>query len=99
MDVKDLGQLKEMQKRLLKKQCDLDIQKAMVKAFIKKEESKKLTLTDVVKTLPNKNAAICEGYNKASMQDYQNRNILGHKDKDNYYSGWMDCYDWISKGN
>jgi len=47
MDIKDLGQLKEMQKRLLKKQCDLDIQKAMVKAFIKKEESKKLTLTDV----------------------------------------------------
>ena len=43
MDIKDLGQLKEMQKRLLKKQCDLDIQKAMVKAFIKKEESKKLT--------------------------------------------------------
>ena len=37
-----------MQKRLLKKQCDLDIQKAMVKAFIKKEESKKLTSTDVI---------------------------------------------------
>ena len=50
MDIKDLGQLKEMQKRLLKKQCDLDIQKAMVKAFIKKEESKKLTLTDVLKS-------------------------------------------------
>lgn len=50
-------------------------------------------------TLPNKNATICEGYNKAKMQDYENRNVLRHKDQDDYYSGWMDCYDWISKGN
>jgi len=50
-------------------------------------------------TLPNKDATICEGYNKARMQDYKNRNVLRHKDQDDYYSGWMDCYDWISKGN
>ena len=50
-------------------------------------------------TLPNKDATICEGYNKAKMQDYENRNVLRHKDQDDYYSGWMDCYDWISKGN
>ena len=50
-------------------------------------------------TLPNKDATICEGYNKAKMQDYKNRNVLRHKDQDDYYSGWMDCYDWISKGN
>lgn len=50
-------------------------------------------------TLPNKDATICEGYNKAKKQDYQNRNVLRHKDQDDYYSGWMDCYDWISKGN
>ena len=31
-----LEQLQEMQKDLFKKQCDLDIQKAMVKHFIKK---------------------------------------------------------------
>tara|TARA_B110001450_G_scaffold194928_1_gene183207 strand:+ start:957 stop:1211 length:255 start_codon:yes stop_codon:yes gene_type:complete len=61
--------------------------------------NKLLDLYSVSITLPNKNATICEGYNKAKMQDYQNRNVLRHKDKDDYYSGWMDCYDWISKGN
>ena len=44
----DLEQLEEMQKELFKQQCDLDIQKAMVKHFIKKEKDKQLTLTDVV---------------------------------------------------
>lgn len=58
-----------------------------------------LNLYNVSITLPNKDATICEGYNKAKMQDYQNRNVLRHKDQDDYYSGWMDCYDWISKGN
>jgi len=43
----NLEQLEEMQKELFKQQCDLDIQKAMVKHFIKKEKVKKLTLTDV----------------------------------------------------
>lgn len=56
-------------------------------------------LYNVSITLPNKDSTICEGYNKAKMQDYQNRNVLRHKDQDDYYSGWMDCYDWISKGN
>lgn len=45
----NLEQLEEMQKELFKQQCDLDIQKAMVKHFIKKEKDKQLTLTDVVK--------------------------------------------------
>ena len=43
----DLEQLEEMQKELFRQQCDLDIQKAMVKHFIKKEKAKQLTLTDV----------------------------------------------------
>ena len=60
---------------------------------------KLFAIPDVSITLPNKDATICEGYNKAKMQDYQNRNVLRHKDQDDYYSGWMDCYDWISKGN
>lgn len=61
--------------------------------------SKQLNITDVNELLPNKDATICEGYNKAKMQDYKNRNVLRHKDQDDYYSGWMDCYDWISEGN
>jgi hypothetical protein len=43
----NLEHLEEMQKDLFRKQCDLDIQKAMVKHFIKKEKAKQLTLTDV----------------------------------------------------
>ena len=49
----NLEQLEEMQKELFKKQCDLDIQKAMVKHFIDKGKAKQLTLTDVVKSLPH----------------------------------------------
>ena len=41
----NLEQLEEMQKELFRQQCDLDIQKAMVKHFIKKEKDKQLTLT------------------------------------------------------
>ena len=44
----NLQQLEEMQKELFRQQCDLDIQKAMVKHFIKKKQAKQLTLTDVV---------------------------------------------------
>ena len=47
----DLEQLEEIQKDLFKQQCYLDIQKAMVKHFIKKEKAKQLTLTDVVESV------------------------------------------------
>ena len=51
----NLEQLEEMQKELFRQQCDLDIQKAMVKHFIKKEKAKQLTLTDVVSMLCDHN--------------------------------------------
>ena len=47
MDRISLEKLEEMQKELFRQQCDLDIQKAMVKHFIKKEKAKQLTLTSV----------------------------------------------------
>ena len=47
----NLEQLEEMQEDLFRQQCDLDIQKAMVKHFIKKKEDELLTLTDVVDSL------------------------------------------------
>ena len=50
----DLEQLEKMQEDLFRQKCDLDIQKAMVKHFIKKKEDELLTLTDVVKSLPTK---------------------------------------------
>jgi hypothetical protein len=49
----DLEQLEKMQEDLFRQQCDLDIQKAMVKHFIKKKEDELLTLTDVVDSLPS----------------------------------------------
>ena len=49
--------------------------------------------------LPHKDIAINEGYSRANMQQYKNRKVLRNKDQDNYYSGWMDCYDWLSKNN
>ena len=47
----NLEKLKEIQEDLFKQQCNLDIQKAMLKHFIKKEKDEQLTLTDVVSTL------------------------------------------------
>jgi hypothetical protein len=44
----NLEQLEEMQKELFRQQCDLDIQKAMVKHFIKEKQAEQLNLTDVV---------------------------------------------------
>jgi hypothetical protein len=43
----DLEQLEKMQEDLFRQQCDLDIQKAMVKHFIKKKEDELLTIPDV----------------------------------------------------
>ena len=68
-----------MQVELFKKQCDLDIQKAMVKHFIKKEKAKQLTLTDVVrcvckipeprlKVSENGTYAYCEKCSKTYLQ-------------------------------
>jgi phosphopantothenoylcysteine synthetase/decarboxylase len=47
MDRISLEQLEEMQKELFRQQCDLDIQKAMVKHFIKKEKAEQLILSGV----------------------------------------------------
>jgi molybdopterin-guanine dinucleotide biosynthesis protein len=61
------------------------------------EMEQELTLTSVVASLPSRDTVICEGYNKAKNEDYKNRNSLRHKSQDDYYSGWMDSYDFISK--
>tara|TARA_B110000211_G_scaffold217111_1_gene260709 strand:- start:356 stop:649 length:294 start_codon:yes stop_codon:yes gene_type:complete len=49
-----IEQLEEMEKRIFRQQCDLAIQKAMVKHFLKNKRAEQLTLTDVVKTLKDK---------------------------------------------
>ena len=70
----DLEQLEKMQEDLFRQQCDLDIQKAMVKHFIKKKEDELLTLTDVVKSLPTKEeinlaANECSDINETICED------------------------------
>ena len=45
----NLQQLEEMQKELFRQQCDLDIQKAMVKHFIKKKKAEQLPIYGVVR--------------------------------------------------
>lgn len=50
MDEISLEQLEEMQKDLLKQQCDLDIRKVFVKHFIKNKQTEQLTIPVVVKS-------------------------------------------------
>ena len=49
-------------------------------------------------TLPTKDEVASKGYKIAGYDGYNYRRVLKDKENDIYYSGWMDCYDWISKG-
>lgn len=42
-----------------------------------------------------KDSVVAEGYKRASNSDYNFRRVLKDLDNDLYYSGWMDCFDWI----
>lgn len=44
-----------------------------------------------------KDLAVAEGYERANNSDYNFRKVLRDPDKDLYYSGWMDCFDWINE--
>jgi len=71
----NLEQLEEMQKELFRQQCDLDIQKAMVKHFIKKEKDKQLTLTDV-----SQHRELLLGFQKSEWFDLYEQGVLEYKD-------------------
>ena len=45
---------------------------------------------------PTNDDACAEGYRIANNCDYNRRHVLKDTYCDNYYSGWMDCFDWIS---
>lgn len=51
------------------------------------------------KSLPTQDEAVSEGYKIARDTLYNHRNVLRYPLNDIYYSGWMDCFDWISKKN
>jgi len=59
----------------------------------------KSPIHNVSVSLPTKDVIVSEGYKIAKNAEYNYRRVLKNQDHDIYYSGWMDCYDWISKGN
>ena len=77
MEEISLEQLEEMQKDLFKKQCDLDIQKAFVKHFIKKKQSERLHNVSQQRELL---IAFLEMNNWLSLEDEENA------------KGVVDCY-------
>ena len=71
----------------------------MIKDEIEQQQVKKLNIDDVSVSLPTKDEVSSEGYKIANNGRYNYRRVLRDQDHDIYYSGWMDCFDWISKGN
>lgn len=61
--------------------------------------NKLLDLYNASVSLPSKDEAVYEGYRIAKYEGYNYRRVLKETDHDIYYSGWMDCFDWISKDN
>jgi hypothetical protein len=47
--------------------------------------------------MPLKDEAINQGYNIANGCEYSRRNVLKNASNDLYYTGWMDCFEWITK--
>lgn len=45
--------------------------------------------------LPSKDEAVNVGFRKATVEGYNHRRVCRDPDHDIYYSGWMDCYDWL----
>ena len=58
---------------------------------------KLFAIPDVSVSLPTKDKVCAEGYRIANNAGYNYRRVLSDQDHDIYYSGWMDCFDWISK--
>ena len=46
--------------------------------------------------LSAKDEAVRVGYNNANRSEYDRRHVLKDYDDDLYYTGWMDCFDWIA---
>ena len=90
----NLQQLEEMQKELFRQQCDLDIQKAMLKHFIKKKKSEQLTLTRCCETLKDKYEIVFEDWLKDHKFEQSNNGF--HKNGIEYKVNeitWMYIQD------
>ena len=54
-----------------------------------------LDLFAVSGSLPSKDEVVSKGFNNANGSEYNRRNVLRDADDDLYYTGWMDCFDWL----
>jgi len=52
-------------------------------------------LGDVINSLPTKDEFVSKGWSIARSSQYLRRKSVQNKVDDIYYSGWMDCYDWM----
>ena len=53
----------------------------------------------VIDSLPSKEEVIDKGYTKAKNANYNYRRSLKDLNHDLYFSGWMDCFDWLTTSN
>jgi hypothetical protein len=58
-----------------------------------------LKQSPLVHSFPSKNEVVDKGFTKAKNADYNHRNSLRDMDHDLYFSGWMDCYEWLLKND
>ena len=66
-------------------------------AFEALEQAKAMEREQIEAALPSKDDAVNIGFRKAINADYNLRKVCKDSDHDLYYSGWMDCYDWLNE--
>ena len=64
---------------------------------ILKDAKKNISIKHI--SLPDKDKVVAEGYRIAKKEGYNYRRVLNVHENDVYYSGWLDCFDWIVKEN
>lgn len=75
----------------------VEITEKLYKQEIDPNEAERLLLDLIVSnSLPSKDYVIDKGFNNANGCEYTRRRVLRDADGDLYYTGWMDCFDWLS---
>lgn len=76
----------------------VEITEKLYKQEIDPNEAERLLLDlfAVSVSLPSKDEAVNIGFNRVVAQNVPERKVFRNEYDDKYYSGWMDCFDWIS---
>jgi hypothetical protein len=61
------------------------------------EQALAMEREQIEKALLSKDDAVNVGFRKAINAEYHLRKVCKDSDDDLYYSGWMDCYDWLNE--